>query len=168
MTPPRPPSPAPQAPPVSQLRRQLVHVNRKVDVLDQLSIEYGRFSASTVPAGHNRLEVEQHEQIGTQGIHLRCSYILIQCRLCRFGFRSGRFERFGPRSVSVPCTFSFFYLQYPARYSRFGLGSSAEGPTEKHLHFLIFLAEHQRGSGTHNPLVPGSSPGGPTICIRFI
>ena len=109
MTPHWPPSPAPQAPPVSQLRRQLVHVNRKVDVLDQLSHVYGQSSASTVPAGHNRLEVEQHEQVGTQGIHLRCSYILIQCRLCRFGFRS---ERFGPRSVSVPCTFSFFYLQY--------------------------------------------------------
>ena len=34
--------------PVSQLRRQLVHVNRKVDVLDQPSNEYGPLSALTV------------------------------------------------------------------------------------------------------------------------
>ena len=48
MTPLRPSTPGPHAPPVSRLNRQLVHVSLKVDVIDQLSGLFGPFSASAV------------------------------------------------------------------------------------------------------------------------
>ena len=73
--------------------------------------------------------------------------------------------RFGFRSTEP---LSFFCLATPSSASWFGFGRSAEIPSEKQLRFLIFLTHKQRGWGTHNPLVPGSSPGGPTIFIRFI
>ena len=62
MTPPRPSPPGPQTPPVSQLCRQLVHVNRKADVIDQLSGLFGPLSALTAPAGHDRLETESRDR----------------------------------------------------------------------------------------------------------
>ena len=62
MTPPRPSPPGPQTPPVSQLCRQLVHVNRKADVIDQLSGLFGPLSALTAPPGHDRLEAESRDR----------------------------------------------------------------------------------------------------------
>ena len=49
---------------------------------------------------------------------------------------------------------------------RLGFGCHAEGPPEKRLGFLTFVTHKQRGWGTHNPLVEGSSPSGPTISHR--
>jgi hypothetical protein len=69
------------------------------------------------------------------------------------------------RSTEV---FRFFDLPHPFSVSTFGFGCSAEGHTEKPLRFFSFLQQQQRVSGTHNPLVPGSSPGGPTISIKFM
>ena len=45
-------------------------------------------------------------------------------------------------------------------------GGSVEGHTEKRLRFFSFLQPYQSVGGTHNPLVPGSSPGGPTTSHR--
>jgi len=48
---------------------------------------------------------------------------------------------------------------------RLGFGHMAEGLPEKRLRFLSFPTHKQRGWGTVNPLVVGSSPSGPTILI---
>ena len=45
---------------------------------------------------------------------------------------------------------------------RFGPRRKAESPKENPLGFLSFLTQKRSVRGTHNPLVPGSSPGGPT------
>jgi len=37
----------------------------------------------------------------------------------------------------------------------------------KRVHYLGFTTHKQIDSGTHNPLVPGSSPGGPTTFHKF-
>ena len=47
----------------------------------------------------------------------------------------------------------------------FGMGSVGVGSTEKTLGILQLTGPDR---GTHNPLVPGSSPSGPTIFINFI
>jgi len=62
MTLPRPSTPVSQTGTVSQPRRQLVHVNRKVDVLDQLSRIFGLFFAVGHSPTHSNLEVEPHDQ----------------------------------------------------------------------------------------------------------
>ena len=54
--------PTPHAATVSQLRKQLVHVSLKVDVIDQLSgLFVAVFSIDRSPA-HDSLEVEPHDQ----------------------------------------------------------------------------------------------------------
>ena len=77
--------------------------------------------------------------------------------------------RFGARSdFGLYKPFRFFDL--PASRSEspiiwFGIGSVGVGPTVKTLGILQLTGTER---GTHNPLVPGSSPGGPTISINFL
>ena len=59
----------------------------------------------------------------------------------------------------------FRFFDLPASRSEspttgFGIGSVGIGPTVKTLGILQLTGPVR---GTHNPLVPGSSPGGPTI-----
>jgi hypothetical protein len=62
MTPPRPSTPGSQTPAVSQLHKQLVHVNLKVDVLNQLSWLFGPFFGIGRSPSNDNLEVEPHDQ----------------------------------------------------------------------------------------------------------
>ena len=54
--------PTPQTPPVSQLRRESVHVYCKADDHDQLTGFFGPFSALKVPSGHDTVEAESHDR----------------------------------------------------------------------------------------------------------
>ena len=50
--------------------------------------------------------------------------------------------------------------------SQFGRANPTDAGAEKALSFLLAIQLNQAlGSGAHNPLVPGSSPGGPTMKI---
>jgi len=64
ITPPRPPSPGPQRPPVSQLRRASVHVNHKVDVFDQLLDLFVPVFCIIRPVSSIRIEIESRDRIG--------------------------------------------------------------------------------------------------------
>ena len=47
--------------------------------------------------------------------------------------------------------------------SQFGRANPADAGVEKALSFLLIIEQNQvLVPGAHNPLVPGSSPGGPT------
>ena len=46
---------------------------------------------------------------------------------------------------------------------KIGRGNRSEGTPEKRFGFFGFLQQKRWDSGTHNPLVPGSSPGGRAI-----
>ena len=48
---------------------------------------------------------------------------------------------------------------------QFGRDCGSGGTPEKRLGFFGFLARIRWDTVTHNPLVPGSSPGGPTISL---
>jgi hypothetical protein len=50
---------------------------------------------------------------------------------------------------------------------RFGRDHSPRGTPKNHFGFFGFRGEFQSDSGTHNPLVPYSSPGGPTDLYRI-
>ena len=78
----------------------------------------------------------------------------------KFGSVRVRFRLFEP--------FGFFDLPRPGSEGPFGLGGSAEGRTEKRLRFFGFPSRDQSVSVAHNPLVPGSSPGGPTNFHKII
>ena len=87
----------------------------------------------------------------------------------------GRSVQFGPvrsvrtRNPMCPITFSprhalGFLLSVR---DKFGRDRQSEGAPKKLLCFFGFLPRSRCDSVTHNPLVPGSSPGGPTISHRI-
>jgi len=78
-TPPVLSNPAPQTPPVSQLRRQHVRVNRKAILIDQFSDQFWPLFYNILPESHTGIETKSCNQIGHWGVWS---------------------NRFGPRSVS--------------------------------------------------------------------
>jgi hypothetical protein len=71
------------------------------------------------------------------------------------------------RNSMCPIKFS---AQHTPRFrpfvrDKFGTERSSGGTPEKRLVFFGFLARVRWDTVTHNPLVPGSSPGGPTISL---
>ena len=82
-------------------------------------------------------------------------------------------QEFGPvRSVRTGNWMSAFAFSTsqtsesrPSTRDRFSPDRSQRGTPEKRSEFFGFLPRSQCDTVTHNPLVPGSSPGGPTISL---
>ena len=79
---------------------------------------------------------------------------------CRFGVR---FPKSLPllRLTGIPLGIDRHRVRHKVCF-----GHREMGPSEKRFGFLSFPTHKQRGKGTHNPLVEGSSPSGPTIFFK--
>ena len=88
-------------------------------------------------------------------------------RATDFG-KLGPVRSFRTRNSMCPVGFSASHAPCyrPGARDNFGRGCGSGGTSKKLLCFFGFLPRSQCDSVTHNPLVPGSSPGGPTISHR--
>ena len=117
--------PAPQTTPVSNLHRQPVHVNRKIDVLDRFSHFFWASFSTTRSAPHARIDVESHDQKCQKESNSVAQNILTQWRGVQYrgSVWSDRSELgFGHLKPYVSSTY------FPGVRNRyFGFGSSVEG-----------------------------------------
>ena len=94
----------------------------------------------------------------------------VSAAMFSFGVRFGPGSVFGSQNPSRFFDLPSARSELPRQLARhaFGFGRRAEAPSGKRLGFLNFAPHKLRGRGTHNPLVEGSSPSGPTISIKIM
>ena len=127
---------------VSDVHRQLVHINLNLDVLEHYSARIWALFSIDRSESHTNVDLAwrysgEPSRKQSRSLNIPAQWQGVQCR----DSVRAVFGRFGRRSVRLPDSYGFFDLVTRSSVSRFGLGSSAYAPTEKQLPFLIFPKE---------------------------